>query len=103
MYCLRERGVRNLCSEARHLMGRISIQVPPQPVSFNGYVASAPGLRTFEHAMLDKMANSVEFGGFVTRSPADPNARGDGAKPGHVFGQDGYAVREFCGFNLVYH
>jgi hypothetical protein len=40
-------------------MGRISIQVPAQPISFNGDIprASEPG--TFEDRMLDKVANAV--------------------------------------------
>ena len=103
IYRLRYGGVRNLCGEARHLMGRISIQVSPKPVSLNGNIASAPVLRTLKDGVLDKMANSVEFGGLVTRSTADPNAGRDGSEPRHMFRQDGYPVREFCGFNLVYH
>jgi hypothetical protein len=46
-------------------MGRIGIQVPPKAVSFNGNIPSAPVLGAFEHGMLDKMANSVQFRGFV--------------------------------------
>jgi hypothetical protein len=39
----------------------------------------------------------------VTRSPTNPDAGGDGTETGHVFGQDGDAVREFRGLNFVYH
>jgi hypothetical protein len=40
-------------------MSRISIQVPAQPVSFNGNVSSAPVLGAFEDGMFDKVADSV--------------------------------------------
>ena len=84
-------------------MRRIGIQVPPKAVSFNGDIPSAPVLGAFEDGMLDKMANSVQFCGLVPGSPADPNAGGDRPESRHVFRQDGYPVREFCRFNLVYH
>jgi hypothetical protein len=53
--------------------------------------------------MLNKMADSVEFGGLVPGSAADPDTGRDRPETGHMFGQDGYPVREFCRFNLVYH
>jgi hypothetical protein len=40
-------------------MGRISIQVPAQPVSFNGYIPRATVPGTFENSVLDKVANAV--------------------------------------------
>jgi hypothetical protein len=40
-------------------MGRIGIQVPAQPVSFNGNISSAPVLGAFEDGMFDKVADSV--------------------------------------------
>jgi hypothetical protein len=40
-------------------MGRIGIQVPAQPVSFNGDVPGAPVLGAFEDGVFDKVANSV--------------------------------------------
>ena len=61
-----KRGIRNLCGETSHLMGRIGIQVPPQTVGFDGDIASAAARSAFEHGMLDKMADPVQFGRFVT-------------------------------------
>src|SRR4051812_48024551 len=84
-------------------MGCISIQVPAQPVSFNGDIPRASDPGAFEDSVLDKVANAVYFGRFVTRPPANPDPGRHGAEPGHVFGQDGYTVREFRGFNFVYH
>jgi hypothetical protein len=40
-------------------MGRISIQVPAQPVSFNGYIPRAADPGTLEDSVLDKVANAV--------------------------------------------
>jgi hypothetical protein len=40
-------------------MGRIGIQVPAQPVCFNGDVPCAPVLGALEDGVFDKVANSV--------------------------------------------
>ena len=40
---LRHGSVRNLCGEACHLMGRISVQVAPEPIRFHGYIARSCG------------------------------------------------------------
>src|SRR5688500_17419338 len=65
IYRLSEGRVRNLCGEARHLMGRISIQISPQPVSLDRDISSAPVSGAFKDRMLNKVANSVQFGRFV--------------------------------------
>ena len=54
-----KRGVRNLCGETRHLMGRIGVQIPAQPVSFNGNIPRAPVPGAFEDSVFDKVADSV--------------------------------------------
>jgi hypothetical protein len=40
-------------------MGRIGIQIPAQPVSFNGNIPRAPELGAFEDSMFDKVTDSV--------------------------------------------
>jgi hypothetical protein len=40
-------------------MGRIGIQVPAQPVSFNSDVPRAPVLGPFENSVFDKVADAV--------------------------------------------
>jgi hypothetical protein len=40
-------------------MGRIGVQVPAQPISFNGNIPRATESGAFENSMLDKMTDSV--------------------------------------------
>jgi hypothetical protein len=40
-------------------MGRVGIQIPAQPVSFNSDIPCAPVLGTFEDSVFDKVADSV--------------------------------------------
>lgn len=39
----------------------------------------------------------------MTRTPADPDARGHGSQPGHMFGQDGNSIRKSGGLDVVDH
>jgi hypothetical protein len=40
-------------------MGRIGVQVPAQPVSFNSNIPRGSKLGAFENGMFDEMADSV--------------------------------------------
>src|SRR6185369_2509110 len=54
---LRKSVVRNLYREARHLMSRISVQVPAQPVSFNSNIPRGSELGAFENGVFDEVAD----------------------------------------------
>jgi hypothetical protein len=53
--------------------------------------------------MLNKVANAIEFGSFVTGTASNPNSGGYGTQPGHVLGQNCEAVGESGRFNFVNH
>jgi hypothetical protein len=40
-------------------MGRVGVQVPAQPISFNGDILRATELGAFEDSVLDEMTDSV--------------------------------------------
>lgn len=75
----------------------------PQPVSFNGDIASCATPGAFKHCVFDKVTDSVEFRGFMPGASANPDAGRYRSEPGHVFSQDSDPVREFCRLHFVYH
>ena len=92
--CLGQTSVRNLYGETGHLMGRKRVKVSPQPIGFNGNVASRAALGPFENRVFDEMADAVEFRRFVTRATSHPNAGGYRPQTGHVLSQNRDAVGE---------
>src|SRR5258705_1762414 len=89
-------GVRNLGGETCHLMRCISIEIPPKLITFNRDIPSSASSCSFEYRMLNEMADSLQFGRLVTRSPADPDTCCHRPEARHVFRQDGNPVGEFC-------
>jgi hypothetical protein len=49
------------------------------------------------------VTDSIEFRGFVTGTTANPDSGGYRPETRHVFGQDGNAIGESCGLNVVNH
>jgi hypothetical protein len=100
---LRKRRIRDLNGEPCHFVSRVSIEVAAKPVAFNCDIASGAVGCPFEDRVLDEVANSVEFGRLVPRSPSDPDTGRHRPQTRHVFGQDCDPIWEFCRLNLVYH
>src|SRR5690242_5913889 len=84
-------------------MGRISIEMTPKPVGFDSDIACGTKPGALENSVFDEMADAVELGGFVPRTPPDPDARSNRPQSGHVFGQDGDPIRKSGGLNVVNH
>jgi hypothetical protein len=100
---LRQGGVRNLCSESRHLMRRIRVKVTPQPIRFYGNITRTSVPSAFENSMFDEVADAVELGSFMPGTAANPDSCGNRPEAGHVLAQDGNAVRKSRRLNIVDH
>jgi hypothetical protein len=84
-------------------MGRISVEMSAQTVSFHGDIACSAQPGALKNSVFDEVTDAVELGRFVTGAPAYPNSRGYRPEPGHVFGQDGDAIWESSRSNVVNH
>src|ERR1043165_3068117 len=84
-------------------MGRISIEVTPKPVGFDSDIACGTLPGALENSVFDEMADPIELGGLMPRTPADPDARRNRSQSGHVFGQDGDTIRKSGSLNVVDH
>src|SRR5262249_1768134 len=93
--------IEDLDVEADAFLGGKGVHVAADRVDLASDGFGGTCLSPLEYHVLNEVGNPIPFGVFIPRAGLEPDADADRAKVGHLFGNNGQAVRQYAPMNVA--